>query len=343
MKRKANWRRLLFFGFPFLFLTTFLMYSENTIPIKKPITLIGPSNLRTTEISPFIIRLTWNDVYKGAAETHIEKKTAKEGIFREIAVIPKRQPAYFSATGLNQGATYGFRVRNLIDSVYTIYSNEIQVTTPPKLNATKISDHEISLDWWANQSDHDGFVIFVMGDYPGSVSYRKMDTLKTCSKQLDHWIYSLNVGGYTPACKMKFKIQGYKESNYFTFSNDCEVNMSTPVAPQNLRIVRDSSVEVSLTWRAFIFENVEGYIVERKTESGDWTEVKRINFVVDMTVNPAKVTMNYEPNTGVVLDKDYVTFHDFGLTANTKYYYRLIAFNKAGFSPSSAVVSATTY
>lgn len=90
-----------------------------------------------------------------------------------------------------------------------------------------------------------------------------------------------------------------------------------PLSPTNLTATVASTTQVDLSWTDNA-TNEDGYKIERKTGSGNYTIVG---------------------STGANIS----TFSDMGLTANTTYTYRVYAHNSAGNSPQySNEVSVTT-
>lgn len=88
-----------------------------------------------------------------------------------------------------------------------------------------------------------------------------------------------------------------------------------PVAPTNLQVNYIFLSALSLSWTDNS-SNETGFIIERSTDSKSWNIIKSL--ILNST--------NYA---------------DIGLILNTKYYYRIYAFNASGNSAFSNIVSAT--
>ncbi len=91
---------------------------------------------------------------------------------------------------------------------------------------------------------------------------------------------------------------------------------TTPNAPSNLNAEVISSSEIRLTWEDNS-DNEEGFKIERKSDSIDWNEIVAVN-------------------------ADTTTYNDTKLTFNTRYYYRVKAYNQGGESDYSNMISITT-
>lgn len=90
-----------------------------------------------------------------------------------------------------------------------------------------------------------------------------------------------------------------------------------PAAPANPAAVAISTSQIDVSWDNVAGET--GFRVERSlTGVGGWADVSGN------------------------LPADTLSFSSTGLTCNTTYYYRIIAFNDGGDGTPSAVVSATT-
>lgn len=92
--------------------------------------------------------------------------------------------------------------------------------------------------------------------------------------------------------------------------------VAAPAAPTKLTATVASSSAINLSWTDGS-SNETGFMVERSADNVTFAAV-------------ASVSANY------------TTFADAGLSSSTTYYYRVHAFNSAGDSPNTAVVSATT-
>src|SRR5262249_33899935 len=101
------------------------------------------------------------------------------------------------------------------------------------------------------------------------------------------------------------------------YSGALAATATVPSAPKSLAVASVSMTQVSLKWQDRS-NNETGFSVPRAaTSTGPWTQVG--------TTGPGKVT-----------------YTDAGLTPGTAYSYRVLAFNAAGYSSPTNVVTATT-
>ena len=98
--------------------------------------------------------------------------------------------------------------------------------------------------------------------------------------------------------------------------SSCVISILPPDAPTDLEAQGISPNEIRLTWKDNS-DNEKGFKIERKTDSTDWNEIKTVGANV-------------------------IEYTDTELTPNTKYYYRVKAYNVIGESGYSNTVEAVT-
>lgn len=102
------------------------------------------------------------------------------------------------------------------------------------------------------------------------------------------------------------------------YSNIAKLGQATPTAPSNLRVTTVTRNSVTLAWNDNSNDEL-GFRLQRATNNGFTQGV---------------VTISLGPNT--------TTYVDQGLTPNTRYYYRVVAYNANGDSPYSNVLNVRT-
>lgn len=173
---------------------------------------------------------------------------------------------------------------------------------PSHLEAQVISPTHIRLTWWDNSIDEDGFIL----------DRKTPDTDWSRIAVLPPDVNVYNDEELTPGGIYYYRVRAYKE-NYYT--EYCELpypvkTIGYPVPPSSLEGRALSSSEIELKWKDES-DNELGFIVERKIGK-NWEEVS-------------------------VLPPDTESYIDVGLSENTKYTYRVLAFNDAGRSSSEEI------
>ena len=124
--------------------------------------LLIPTGLGATAISPTQISLSWTDNATGEDGYKIERMQAGAS-FSQIAAINANLSS-FTDSGLRDGTSYTYKVRafNTIPAD-SVYSNEATAVTPlqppTNLTATTVSSSQINLSWSDNSQAEDGYKI----------------------------------------------------------------------------------------------------------------------------------------------------------------------------------------
>lgn len=122
----------------------------------------APSGLTATAIGQNQINLTWADNYDYATSIKIERSLDGSTGWTEIASVAIGVQAY-SNTGLSSSTLYYYRVRSLVESVYSVYSSSASATTypglldPTGLTADAYHPRKILLVWADPNVDTTGY------------------------------------------------------------------------------------------------------------------------------------------------------------------------------------------
>lgn len=189
---------------------------------------------------------------------------------------------------------------------------DLPPAAPSSLVATAASSTQVNLSWNDNSNDETGFIVQrqtsggawtqVASLGAGTTSYS--NTGLTASTAYSYRVFASNAGGNSTA------------SNTATATTSAAA-VAAPAAPSGLAASVISSSQINLTWTDNS-NNETGFIVQRQTAGGAWTQVAA----------PGAGTTSYS-NTG--------------LTASTAYSYRVLATNTGGTSAASNTASGTTF
>jgi titin len=174
---------------------------------------------------------------------------------------------------------------------------------PSNLLATVVSATQISLSWTDNSTNESGFRIERSAD--GGVSWSLVTTVVANVK-------TYNNTGLTGATAYSYRVRAYNTTNEFSDISNVVAATTLPATPSGLTATALAGSQVRLNWADVAGES--GYYIERSTDGTSWSRVGSAN-----------------ANT--------VTFTDIGLTAGTRYYYRIQAYNSTGNGAYSSTVN----
>ena len=275
----------------------------------------APDNLKANVVSGTRIDLTWRDRSGNETGFKIERRTGS-GSFNLVATVDANVTTY-SDTGLNPGTQYTYRVCAYNSGGDSGYSSEVSATTtaavttpaaPDNLSATMASSTRINLTWRDRSDNETGFKIERKKD---DGRYAEIATVTANTT-------SYSDTGLEANTKYVYRVRAYNAAGNSSYSNEASATTATlPNAPTDLKAETVSGKEIKLTWRDRS-DNETGFKIERKKDGGRYEEIA--------VLRRANVT----------------TYTDTGLTENTKYVYRVRAYNAAGDSSFSNEASATT-
>jgi len=289
--------------------------SATTLPFPPA----GPGNLTATVISNNQIDLAWADNSGDETGFKIERKIPQSGdIYAQIATVGANVTS-FSSTVLNANTKYYYRVRANNaggDSPYSNAVNAITFPNPPaapgNLTATTSGQSQINLAWADNSGNETGFRIERKIPQGGSV-YAEIATVGAN-------LTSYSDTGLSAGTQYFYRIRAANAGGQSPYSNEANATtlQGAPAAPGNLAATTISSSQINIMW-ADNSGNEAGFKIERKTPQSGGT-------FAEIATAGANVT----------------NFSSTGLNANTKYFYRVRAYNNGGHSAYSLAVDATT-
>jgi parallel beta-helix repeat protein len=188
----------------------------------------------------------------------------------------------------------------------------IAPNAPSTLSAVAVSGGGIALTWTDGSDNEDGFKVERSAD---SVTFTEVGTVIAN-------IATYSEAGLTASTRYYYRVRAYNSTGNSDYSNTADATtlpspVTAPAAPSNLSATAASSIAINLTWTD-TSSNEEGFKIERSTSAGS-------GFAVIATV--AANVANYS---------------DSNLTSSTTYYYRVKAYNSAGESAYTAMVSTAT-
>jgi len=273
----------------------------------------APTALTATTISISQINLAWTDNSTNETGFKIERKTGASGSYTQVGAMPANVASYQN-TGLTANTLYYYRVRAYTAAGNSPYSNEASATTfivnpPTTLTATVASTSQINLAWRDNASNETGFKIERKTGATGT--YAQIATVAAN-------VVSYQNTGLTANTLYYYRVRAYNATGNSPYTNEASGTTFLVNPPSTLTATVTSTSQIKLTWRDNA-TNETGFKIERKTgATGTYAQIATVGANV-------------------------VTYTNSGLAANTKYYYRVRAYNATGNSPYSNEVYGTTF
>jgi len=290
-------------------------YSNEANATTLPDFPAAPTDLIATTAGKTKINLEWTDNSNNETAFKIERKLSSAVTYKWIATAGANVTNY-TDMGLSPNTAYSYRVLAYNAAGHLDYSNVAEATTlpgvpkaPSSLTATAVSASKINLAWADSSDNEDGFTIERKIGVAGT--YKQIAGVGANVK-------SYSNGGLIQNTNYFFRVRAYNASGYSAYSNQANAKTPppAPAAPGNLTAATASSNKINLAWTDSA-NNETGFKIERKTGAAAYVEIAKTG---------ANVT----------------SFADMNLAGNTKYFYRVRAYNAGGHSGFSNAASAAT-
>jgi hypothetical protein len=275
----------------------------------------APSALSASPGSSTQINLSWTDNSSNETGFKIERSGDGGANFAQIFLAGANATSY-NNTGLTANTAYLYRVRATNGSGDSNFSNNAGATTLPNppvapvgLLATAVSPSQIELTWTDNNSNEDGTRIERSTD---GVNFIEIATVG-----VNVTVYSN--GGLNSNTEYTYRLRAFNSGGNSSYSGTASATTLTgpPAAPSGLQLTTISTTQINLRW-IDNSNNESGFYIERSPNgTSSWVQVGSVA-------------------------ADATTFAATGLTRNTRYYFRVRAWNGQGPSAYSNTASAKT-
>ncbi len=296
--------------------------SEALAVTPPPAPPAAPTNLVVALQAGPQVSLAWTD--NAADETGFLIQRSTDGVnFVDLTTVAANTVAYVDPA-VNAGATYSYRVAAFNLGGPSAFSNVASATipgpqppaAPDGLDAQYQDGPMIQLSWVDNSTDETGFVIERSTD---GVNFSVLaNVVANITSYNDLAVF----GGYT----YTYRVAAFNANGTSGYSNTASASVppdaTPPAAPSNLAVINVAQTTLTLTWMDNS-NNESGFTIQRATDS---------NFTKNLA------TFSVGANV--------TSYNDSGLKRNTRYYYRVLAFN--GFNgglgpfPWSPILNVTT-
>ncbi len=273
----------------------------------------APTNLTATAVSSTQINLAWTD--NASNETGFAIERSPDGTtFAPLATVAANVTTYQN-TGLTASTTYHYRVRATNAAGPSAWSNVANAQTtgtvpaaPTSLTATAVSSTQINLAWTDNASNETGFAI---ERSPDGTTFAPLATVAAN-------VTTYQNTGLTASTTYHYRVRATNAAGPSAWSNVANAQTAGTVvgAPTNLTATAVSSSRINLAWTDNA-TNETGFAIERSPDGTTFTALATVGANVASYANT-------------------------GLTAGTRYYYRVRATSAAGPSAWSNVANAQT-
>jgi FtsP/CotA-like multicopper oxidase with cupredoxin domain/fibronectin type 3 domain-containing protein len=305
------------FAFP---VVTTEAVSEVLAVTPPPTPPAAPTNLTATPQAGPQVSLAWTDNATDETGFVIERSTDGGVNFSALATVGADSISYIDLA-VSAGNTYDYRVAAFNAGGPSAYSNTASATIPGPQPPVAPSDLQanlqdvplIDLSWVDNSLDETGFVI------ERSTDGVNFSALATVVANVTAYNDVAVFGGFTYTYRVAaFNANG---TSAYVVSNSVAVppDATAPAAPSNLFATNVAQTTLTLNWQDNS-NNETGFTIQRATNN---------------SFTRGLMSINVGPNV--------TAFNDTGLKRNTKYYYRVLAFNNGIFTfPWSPILSVTT-
>jgi fibronectin type 3 domain-containing protein len=270
----------------------------------------APTNLSVTPLTETQMSLSWtastDDV--GVLGYRIERSLNGSN-FTEISVTTGTGTTY-SDSGLQAGTRYYYRARAYdASNNFSGYSNVADAITaditppsiPTNFSATAVGETTIVLLWRAS-TDNAGVAGYEVERCQGAGC---TNFIQIATPTVNLYVNSGLSVGQTYSYRVRAYDAANNLSSYSSVATDTTLDVTAPTVPTGLSATGVSETQINLSWTASSDNvGIAGYRIERSLNGVTFTEV---------AVTTAATT-----------------YPDTGLSAGTRYYYRVRAYDAAG-------------
>jgi hypothetical protein len=193
---------------------------------------------------------------------------------------------------------------------FTILKDLAPPSDPTLLSATAVSTSQINLAWTDNSSNEQGFKIERSTD---NLNFSQIATVGA-------GVATYQNTGLAASTTYYYRVRAYNATGNSGYSNVANATTqtppATPAAPSGLTAKAASNSQINLAWTDNA-NNETGFKIERSTNGSSFTQITTVGVNVK-------------------------TYSDTGLAFNTRYYYRVRAYNGSGDSAYSNTANAKT-
>ncbi len=214
-----------------------------------------------------------------------------------------------STSTLEIGAVLTSGIKGARLSRITAVVTYTPLAAPSALTATATTTSNIALSWTDNASTTEtGFSI------ERSLDGSSWSALASTTKG----VISYYDTGLTASTTYYYRVRAFDFGGYSAFSGTASASTTgPPAAPSGLTATATTSAAIGLSWTDNATTTETGFSIERSLDGSSWSAL-------------------------ATTSQGATSYYDSGLISYTTYYYRVRAFNAAGYSSFSGTANATT-
>ncbi len=288
-----------------------------TIP-RVPQIPAAPTDLKAESVSASAVKLIWQDHANNELGFRIERRGGAQLEWKEIAVTSSDVVRFEDKT-VAPSTVYDYRVRAYNNDGESDYCSVFGVTTPSletvpatpsDLKAIAQGTDRINLTWRDNSTNESGFKV----ERRKSTELVWSEIARTGANDVDY-----QDNGLQQNTTYYYRVRSYNVTGNSDYSLEASATteaIPVPATPSEFSAVATSQTEISLTWKDNS-SNENGFTLLRNKFGSD------VVFVIPVAAG----------QTG---------YSDTPLEPNTKYVYRLFAFNNISGNSDTVQTSAIT-
>ena len=196
-------------------------------------------------------------------------------------------------------------------------SNTPQVATVPPaapsgLSAQKVSDIHIQLTWSDNAVNEDGFAVEAKA---AGEPYREAGRTAANVREYSYFFYEV----YRLLTTFSFRVRAFNSAGESPYTNEAQINMGPPDEPTMISAQAYSASQINLSWWTdTLVANKEGFIIERKAQGGEFTEISKL-VVKSLEPSTSETVFDCDKPCEVSGSNGVFTYLDKGLANKTIY------------------------